>query len=574
MWPATRTLAPLALVAIGAVAAASPDRATRGQGSAPADLLIVNGRVFTATSTPAVPEAVAVRGDRIVAVGRTADLTGLRGPKTEVVDAGGGTVMPGLIDSHVHLVIGAQSLDQVDLRGVRDGADARERIRAWRATHPGRDWIRGTGFYATLTRQDVDPATGDTPAHFLAGDAHSALLNTRALQLAGITRTTPDPPGGTIVKDPATGEPTGLLLETAQTLADAVLPPLSTAELRRLLQLATAEAHRAGVTTVVNVGGAEELAAYDAARREGDLRLRIHHALWLRAQPGGAGLPSRFDFADRDADDFDALRRRYRADTLLTVDMVKIMLDGVIESHTAAMLAPYANRADSTGTANYTQGELDRVIALMDRRGWQIMTHALGDRAVRMALDAYARAIAANPAPARGRRHKIEHIETIDPADVPRFGQIGVIASLQPSHAGGMNNPNRASRRWQNIGYTRSAWGFPWTSIKAAGGRLAFGSDWPVASLNPGRGMAVALNRLAHPPIPDQRLSMPEILDAYTRDGAYTIFEDGRLGTLEVGKLADIVVLAGDVVMTPPAASQDLAVAATVFNGRVVYRRP
>jgi predicted amidohydrolase YtcJ len=210
----------------------------------------------------------------------------------------------------------------------------------------------------------------------------------------------------------------------------------------------------------------------------------------------------------------------------------------------------------------------------MDRRGWQIMTHALGDRAVRMALDAYARTAKVNPAPARGRRHQTEHVETIDPAEVPRFGQLGVIASLQPSHAGGMNNANRSSRRWQNLGYTRSAWGFPWTSIKQAGGRLAFGSDWPVASLNPGRGMAVALNRLLHPPIPDQRLTMPEILDAYTRDGAYTIFEEARLGTLEAGKLADIVVLRGDVVGHPPTAALDLTVAATVFNGRVVYRRP
>ena len=173
----------------------------------------------------------------------------------------------------------------------------------------------------------------------------------------------------------------------------------------------------------------------------------------------------------------------------------------------------------------------------------------------------------------RGRRHKIEHIETIDPADVPRFGKLGVIASLQPSHAGGMNNPNRASRRWQNIGYTRSAWGFPWKSIKSAGGRLAFGSDWPVASLNPGRGMFVALNRLLHAPIPEQRLGMTEILDAYTRDGAYTIFEDARLGSLEAGKLADIVVLGDDVVTKPLGESRDLAVAATVFNGRVVYRR-
>jgi predicted amidohydrolase YtcJ len=341
----------------------------------------------------------------------------------------------------------------------------------------------------------------------------------------------------------------------------------------RLLTLATAEAHKAGVTTAIVVGGSEEIDAYDAARASGALQVRIRMAMWLRQQPSGPGLPSRFDFSEREADHFDEIRRRYKEDALLQVNLVKIMLDGVIESHTAAMLGDYADQPGNRGTANYTPEALAAAIGMMDRRGWQVMTHALGDRAVRMALDAYEKVAAANPAPRRGRRPHIEHIESIDPAEVPRFGKLGVIASLQPAHAGGMNNPARSSQRWRNIGYERSAWGFPWRSIKESGGRIVFGSDWPVASLNAGRAVTVALGRIDHPPVPSQRLTMPEILAAYTSDGAFGIFEESRLGAIRPGYLADVVVFTSDLAAGPPETPESFEVAATVFDGRVVYRR-
>jgi predicted amidohydrolase YtcJ len=539
----------------------------------PADLLIVNGRVYPVDGSDRVYDAVAVRGTKIAAVGSGAELERLRGAATETIDAAGGAVVPGFIDSHVHLLMGAETLDQISLRGVTDPREAQSRIRQWRAAHPDRSWIRGQGFAATLTRQDLDAATGDTPAHFLSGDAHSCLVNSAALRLAGVTRATPDPPGGQIVRDPVSGEPTGHLLETAQTLMYAAMPPLGRADMRRLLTLATAEAHRAGVTTTVVVGGSDEIDAYAEARAAGDLKLRIRMALWLREQPSGPGLPSRFDFSEREADHFDEIRRRHRDDALLRTSLVKIMLDGVIESHTAAMLAPYSDRPDTSGATNYTAEALTAAIRLMDQRGWQVMTHALGDKAVRMALDAYERVIITSPRPARGRRHRIEHIEAIDPADVPRFGRLGVIASLQPAHAGGMNNPVRSSQRWTNIGYERSAWGFPWRSIKQDGGRVVFGSDWPVAALNAGRAIDVAVKRLDHPPVPAQRLTMPEVLSAYTADAAYGTFDDQQLGSLKPGLLADIAVMTRDIVATPPVSADELVVAATVFDGKVVYRR-
>ena len=567
-------LKPLLAAAIAAAATAcSGTTSTAQDASQPADVLITNGKVYSADDRGTIFEAVAIRGNRIVEVGPSAALERLRGPATTAIDARGGSVLPGFIDSHVHFLMGAETLDQVSLRNIRSVPEAQQRIREYLAANPDRAWIRGYGYFGELTRRDLDAVTGDKPALFIAGDAHSMLANTKALALAGITKDTPNPEGGEVVRDPSTGEFTGVLKETAQALMTAALPKPSDAEMQQLVTRGTEAAHRAGVTSIVNVGGTDEIAAYEAARRAGALKLRIHSGLWLKAESSDPGLPKTFAFTEADADRFDALRKRVADDDLLKTGIVKIMLDGVIESHTAAMLAPYSNRPGASGHANYSQEELNRVIAMMDRRGWQVMTHALGDRAVRMALDAYDHTIKVNPAPARGRRHKIEHIETIDPADVPRFAQLGVIASLQPSHAGGMNNPKRTSTRWANIGYERSAWGFPWKSIKDAGGRLAFGSDWPVASLNPGRGMFVALNRLAHPPIPDQKLTMRELIDAYTRDGAYTIFEDERRGTLTAGKLADVVILATDVLAQPPGVSGDLVIDTTIFDGKVVYRR-
>lgn len=560
------------LAAVAMVGCSTPDATPAGP-QGPATVIVTNGRVYTADDRRTFAEAIAIRGNRIAAVGGSAEVDALRGPQTEVIDARGGTVIPGLIDSHVHFLMGAETLDQITLRGVRSADEVQQRIREYIAAHPERSWIRGYGYFTELTRQDLDPATGDKPALFIAGDAHSMLANTQALARAGITKATPNPEGGEIVRDARTGEPTGVLKETAQALMTQALPAPTPAEMRQLVAKGTEEAHRAGVTSIVNVGGTDELDVYDAVRKAGELKLRIHAALWLKQESADAGLPKTFAFTDADADRFDALRRRYAGDDRFKMGIVKIMLDGVIESHTAAMLAPYSNQPQTSGHANYTQDELNRVIAMMDRRGWQVMTHALGDRAVRMALDAYERTNADHPAPSRGRRHKIEHIETIDPAEVPRFGRLGVIASFQPSHAGGMNNPKRTSTRWANIGYERSAWGFPWKSITDAGGRLALGSDWPVASLNPGRGMFVAFNRMSNPPIPDQKLTMAELIDGYTRDSAYTIFEDGQRGTLAVGKLADVVILAADVMAQPPSASGDLIVETTIFDGAVVYRR-
>jgi len=542
----------------------------------PADLVILHGKVYAADGKEGFHQAVAIRENKIVAVGADKDIEAYRGSDTRMIDATGKTVIPGLIDNHVHLMAGAEALDGPRLEGARTASEVQERLKSYVESRPGDSWIRGNGGYATFTGLDLDAVTGDRPVTLWAGDGHSVYANSAAMKRAGITKQTAAPAGGEIVKDPATGELNGIFRETAQALVQDAIPGLESAEAERLLALATAEAHKAGVTTIVNIASPPELEVFDKVRRDGNLNVRLYNALWLTPPTTaglrpGSGFPSIFTFSDADADAFDALRKKYANDDKLKMGMVKIMLDGVIESHTAYMLEPYADMPGQ-GEANYTPDALNRAIAMMDGRGWQVMTHALGDAAIRMALDAYEHTEKANPAPPGGRRPKIEHMETIDPADIPRFKTLNVTASLQPAHAGGMLNPKREGRRWTYLGFERSAWGFPWKSFRDAGVHIAFGSDWPVASLNTGRSMTVARGRLSNPPIPDQNLKMTEIVDAYTRDGAYAIFEERNRGSLEAGKLADVVIVEGDIFENPPAG--DLPVAMTIFDGKVVYEKP
>ena len=330
----------------------------------------------------------------------------------------------------------------------------------------------------------------------------------------------------------------------------------------RAIRAASDYAHRLGVTSVQNAGGTpEELQLFDEARKSGDLTVRTYYALMI--SPG---------FSDADADRFDAAWKQHPDDPALKTGIVKIMIDGVIESRTAALLAPYAGTT-TAGAPNYAADEINRIVAMMDRRGWQIEIHAIGDRGVRMTLDAYEHAIAANPPPSRGRRNRIEHVETIDPADIPRFGKLGIIASMQPMHValGDMNSLKPAGAWPDNLGVDRAMRAWQWKAIHDGGARLTFGSDWGVATLDPLPGIRLVANRLTPPGMQDQRLSAREAVDGYTAWPAYASFEDTRKGTLAPGMLADIAVLSGDILSDP--AATDVVVEATVFDGKVVYQR-
>jgi len=391
-------------------------------------------------------------------------------------------------------------------------------------------------------------------------------LNSRALAAAGITKDTPDPKNGVIVKDPKTGEPTGVLKESAMSLVRQFLPEPTKTQRLDAIRAGIRQAHRFGVTPVQNASGTpDEVALWNELLQGNSLKLRMYHSLSVR--PG---------FTEADADAFDEVRRAHRDDPLLKAGAVKIVVDGVIETHTAAMLEPYSNRP-TKGLPNFTPEELNRIVALLDKRGWQIWIHAIGDGGVRMALDAFEAAAKANPAPARGRRHRIEHIETIDPADVARFARLGVIASMQPFHAN--PDPSMGSVWSENIGPERASRAWLWRSIADTGGRLAFGSDWPVVTIDPRVGLQVAANRLSpsgEPKggwLPEQRLPLTAAVDAYTSGAAFASFDEQRKGALAKGMLADLVVLSADIFDAPPERLLDATVDVTIFDGKVVYDR-
>jgi hypothetical protein len=535
-----------------------------------ADLVIVNGRVFTADERGTTAQAIAVSGNKIMLVGTNDAVSALRGPQTRVIDAHDSTVAPGFNDSHVHFISGGMTLGDVDLAGLTTLAQVQDKIRAFAAAHADAAWVEGRGWLyspfpgGTPTREQLDAAVPDRPAVMTCYDGHSVWINSKALALAGITKDTPNPTNGLVVKDPRTGQPTGHLKESAAGLVRKVMPKPTDADRRAALRNAVAHAHQFGVTSVQNAGTSfEDVALYQQALRAGELQVRTYLAMSASSST-----------TESDLDRMEETRKALGDDPTLTTGAVKIYADGVIESRTAAMLAPYEN-SQASGAPNMSAEQMDHLVAMVDKRGWQIFIHAIGDRAIRMSLDAFERAAAVNPAPARGRRHRIEHIEAAAAADIPRFGKLGVIASQQPMHVplGDMNSEHPSGPWPDNVGPDRYSRAWAWKSIQSAGGRLTFGSDWPVAPLDAGLGIWVVTTRKGPANEADQKLPMSEAIDGYTRWPAYASFEEPRKGTLAPGMLADIVVLATDVFTNPPVNAGDVVVDTTIFNGRVVYER-
>ena len=536
------------------------------------DLIVINGKVYAGNGASELAEAVAIRGNKVVRVGSNREIQRLRRAQTTIIDAKGGAVMPGFNDAHAHFISGGLSLDQINLLEAATLDEIKDSIRVWSEAHPERTWITGRGWYyqpfagSLPTRQLLDALVPDRPAYLIAYDGHTGWANSKALKLAGITRHTRNPVNGVVVKDPRTGEPSGALKEAAMALMTAA-PQATSEDKAAAIRAAVVEAHRVGITSVQNAGGsAEDLELYAGLRKRGELAVRVYQALTVSGPVSEAGLAQLAE-----------VRKRFADDPLLKTGAVKLVADGVIESHTAAMLEPYANKPGSSGDARFTAGQLNATVAMLDREGWQVMTHAIGDAAVRMTLDAYEAAAKANPAPERGRRHRIEHIETIDPADIPRFGKLGVIASMEPVHATPSPAPGDV---WStNIGAERAARGWLWASIARAGGRLAFGSDWPVMTLDPLTGLHVAVNRTTVDGLPEggwlpaERLPIRKAIDAYTSDAAWASYDEQRKGALERDMLADLVVLSDDIFEFPSTNLNEVQVMVTIFDGKVVYRR-
>ncbi|MFO0335805.1 MAG: amidohydrolase [Pseudomonadota bacterium] len=573
-----RTAVALVAALLGAFAGAP----ARAGASAPADLLIVDARVYAPSAALSgsgrPPDAVAVRGERIVAVGESAALVArYRGPGTRVVEARGRTLLPGLQDGHVHFLGGALAQARVVLDGAADVPELQRRVKAWADANPAAPWVLGRGWmYAAFGaealphRRYLDAIVPDRPVLLHAADGHSAWANGRALELAGITRETPDPPNGIVVRDPRTGEPTGALKEAAIGLVGKLVPRPTRDEQLAALRAAVRQASAFGLARLHSLGGDfPALELLGLLERDGDLSVRFDVA--ISVGPPGLTPAQRQEIL--------AARGRWSGDAL-AFGGVKLMLDGVIDAKTAALLEPYADDT-RRGDLFWRREDFLRTVAELDALGVPMATHAIGDASIRLALDAYEAAARAN-GPWRGRgvrRHKIEHVETIALADVGRFRALDVTASFQPLHAN--PEPGWIGVWERNLGPVRTERGFAWALLERAGARVAFGSDFPVVTLDPWQGLQMAVARqyvgadgTPLPPggfVPAQRLTLPQALDAYTINVAQALNRDADEGSIAPGKRADLVLVDRDLAATPPLELAATRVLMTVFDGRVVH---
>ncbi len=535
----------------------------------PADLVITGAKIYTVNPAQPWAQAVAVRGERIVFVGTSRQVKKFVGPSTRVIRAGGRLLLPGFQDSHVHFVSGSLNLNRVDLAGTRNVEEIQARIRQFVAEHPDLPWVQGRGWMYSAFPGDMphkkflDEVVPDRPAIMRCADGHTSWVNSLALALAGINRHTPDPPDGKIVRDD-NGEPTGALLEGASSLVSRLIPGPTREERLAALRTGLQEAARWGVTCVHGLGGEfGDLELFDRLRQEGALTLRLVVTMWVD-EPG----PEEKDF-----EAYEAARQKYN-DDWLAVRGVKLMLDGVIDSGTGAMLDPYEKMKGNRGQLFWEPDDYIKAVLELSRRGIQVSTHSIGDLAIRLTLDAYEKALRESGHPEL--RHKIEHVECVAAADFPRFNNPGIIASFQPLHAS--PDPVWMAAWIKNVGPEREQRAFPWKSVLKAGGHLAFGSDWPVVTLNPWPGLQTAVTRQdweGHPPggwIPGEKLSLEEAIYAYTLGGAYALNEENRRGSIEPGKLADLILLSQNVFEIPANQIRHTHSVLTVVGGRIIHQ--
>ena len=524
-------------------------------------VVIVNGVVWTADSAKPWAEAVAIDGDRILAVGSNAEIRSRAVPDTRIIDAHGGMVVPGFIDSHVHFLAGGMNLASVQLRNARNPADFIARIKAFAATVPAGAWITGgdwdhQNWGGELPQRSwIDSVTPNNPVWINRLDGHMALANSAALRAANVPMSGGDVAGGTITRD-AAGQPTGIFKDNAQDLVDKAVPDPAPAMLDRALGAAMTYANERGVTSVDHMGTWGDLAVFERARRAGTLRTRIYAsvplATWARLR--------------------DTVAARGRGDAWLRIGGLKGFVDGSLGSHTAAMMQPFTDAPTDTGLLVNTPEDLYSWTSNADKSGLHVIVHAIGDRAINLQLNIFERVAGENGA--RDRRFRIEHAQHIAPADVARFGHLGVIPSMQPYHA-------IDDGRWAEkvIGHERAKTTYAFHSLKQTGARLAFGSDWPVAPATPLEGIYAAVTRRTlddkNPGgwIPEQKISVEDALRAYTLDAAYATFEERDKGSITAGKLADIVVVDRNLTRIPPETIRDARIEYTIVGGRVVYQR-
>jgi|TARA_R110000764_G_scaffold177632_2_gene263763 predicted amidohydrolase YtcJ len=545
-------------------------------------IVFLNASVLTMDPDAPRATAVAVGGDRIVAVGSDAEIDALAGPDTRRIDAGGRTLLPGFVESHVHLFMGGYNETVIRADRVSDLEELRAAVRDYAETHPDLSLLLGQGGdYAilgqdrSLDRHVLDEICPDRPLMIMAYDFHTAWANTAALEAAGLLDGRELPRGNAVVMG-ADGKATGELQEKLAMLPvlevrnvggreslgmSGIEPPVpptekERAEDRETLKVGLRHAARQGITSMHNMDGNRYmLEVLREVEEEGALISRLRVPFHLTAE---------MDLSELDR--ASAMTRDFTGDTLCS-GFVKIFLDGVIASGTAAMLDPYANRPDHQGDLLFTREDFIAAAVEIDKRGMQIAIHAIGDAAVRLALDGYEAAAKANGP--RDRRHRIEHVEMLHPDDLGRFAELGVIASMQPPHA-----PLREDETTVGIGPDRAGMAYAWRTIADTGAVVAFSSDWPIVPISPLAGIQAAMTRQNWvAALPDQRLTLQEVLAAYTCNGAYVGFAEGLTGTIRTGMKADLALLSADIENTAIDRIGALEVDLTLFDGRVTHER-
>jgi predicted amidohydrolase YtcJ len=528
-----------------------------------ADTIIVNAVVHTMDSSQPVAEAIAIYGNRIVAVGSSKDIRKLAGPTTRTIDAKKRLLLPGFNDAHTHFLSGGFQLSSVDLRDANSPQEFAERIKAFAGKLPKGRWITGGDWdherwpEAKLpTKELIDSFTSETPVFVNRLDGHMALANSLALRLAGVTRQTLDPPGGVIVRDKS-GEPTGVLKDAAQSFVWKVVSPATFDEKLAAAKAATDYAARFGVTSVQDMSAGDDVGVYQTLLDRGELKTRIYAV---------SPLPSWERLARTGV-------RAHFGSEMLRVGGLKGFADGSLGSTTALFYEPYRDDPATSGIAGdemYPEGAMLRRVSEADRAGLQIMIHAIGDRANDLILSIYEQVERENGQ--RDRRFRIEHAQHLRSQDIPRFARDRVIASMQPYHA--IDDGRWAEKR---IGKERAKTTYAFRSLIDSGATLAFGTDWTVAPLNPILTIYAAVTRRTldgkNPKgwVPEQKISVEETVRAYTAGSAYAEFQENVKGTITVGKLADLVLLSRDIFKIDPKEIENVKVMLTMVDGRVVY---
>lgn len=529
-----------------------------------ADLIVVNAKVRTLDASKPTAEAVAVVGNRITHVGTSAEVKQLATPTTRVIDAGGRLVLPGFNDAHVHFLSGGFHLSGIDLRSAKTREEFARRIGEFAKKSPKGRWITGGEWDHELwpeaplpTKEMIDPVTSDTPVFVSRLDGHMALANSLALKLGGVTAETKDPPGGTIVRDPKSGQPTGILKDAAMSFVSRKIPAPSRAEKLEAAKAATDHAASLGVTSVQDMSAGTDVGVYQELHQRGELKTRIYAVSPLPAweRLANTGVWAAF------------------GDAVLRIGGLKGFSDGSLGSSTAWFFDPYEGSPGNVGLPAdemFPEDAMLERVKAADRAGLQVMVHAIGDRANDAMLSIFEQVSRSNGE--RDRRFRIEHAQHLRLGDIPRFARARVIASMQPYHAAD-------DGRWaeKRIGRKRLRGTYAFRSLLDAGVMLAFGSDWTVAPLDPLQGIAAAVTRQTldgkNPSgwIPQQKITVDEALRAYTGGSAYAEFQEKVKGTITSGKLADLVILSHDIFEIAPERIGHAKVLWTIVDGRVVF---